>query len=65
MGWTWGVGAAEALRSQPALANVPELVARWPGLKEAIQRAGLPIPAPPAGGGNAGGNGPQDAPPQG
>ena len=63
MGWTWGGRADVALQAQPAIANIPELVARWPGMREAVaamampaqpaQPAQPPAAPPPAGGGQA------------
>jgi hypothetical protein len=35
MGWTWSNQPLALLAKYPTLATVPELVNRWPGLREA------------------------------
>jgi hypothetical protein len=52
MGWTWSGQSREVLQNYPSIANVPLLVERWPGLKEAVaaMRAGQGTQQPTSGG---------------
>lgn len=36
MGWSWAHQADLMLQAYPTLANIPELVERWPALQQAV-----------------------------
>lgn len=38
MGWTWSAApVVNLLNKYPSMAEIPEFVSRWPGLKEQLQ----------------------------
>jgi hypothetical protein len=51
MGWTWSHQPNLLLSRYPTLALIPEIVNRWPGLREEAERMKLEVAkaeAPPA-----------------
>lgn len=38
MGWTWRAGSNVMLTRYPQLANIPELVEKWPALKAEVTK---------------------------
>jgi len=48
MGWTYSAEPSALLAKYPTLATVPELVNRWPGLREEAVRMKLVVATPPA-----------------
>ena len=42
MGWSWG-SSTVIVQLYPSLANVPELLERWPGLREAFELQRLEV----------------------